>query len=242
MSARYALGAVAALAGLAALGRRGGANHASFTGHLQVEVHPIPNWMTVRDLMNVRDPIVMIRSPDGQEATINGWDLSSHHETFVKEWERDGRGNILKGEALRARLQRFADWVQYHPWPMPLWRGLRLLAASPPPGPVDSAENLGTHWTTHPGIAWRFAAGVHSAASRRGNFHPSIHGRIYRALLTNLDDVDWRQTMYLWARYTSREVGESWRPEVEEQVLVKNPAGLQDVHIQAFDPTGREQG
>ena len=96
------------------------------------------------------------------------------------------------------------------------------------------------HWTTSPGIAWRFAAGVHQASSRRGNFHPSIHGRIYRALLTRISDVDWRQTLYLYVRYSSGELGDNWQPEIEEQILVSSPGGLKDVHVEAFDPTGRE--
>ena len=197
---------------------------------ITVEVAPVGERDTITRVFGRKDPVYTIRTSDGQEALVRGWDLGNHAEVYEALW--NDRGRELRGEALRDELSRFAVWLESQQWPMEVFRGTRT---EEPMGDLrDVSEQQGPHWGTHwtpmYGVAHRFATGQHDAARKsRGQ-----HGQLYAARLEDLDIVDWPATVYYFYRYTDtkRPVGWSNLFDPEHEVKIKGYRHLPVVVLQ----------
>lgn len=220
MSAPLTLGAAAALAGLAALSRRGGSRSAEGRSTVHLErrsTRDIHRAMKAEDEDFVAVEVFEV-GPDGGTHQIQGLRLFylfdenvEYYATMGDEFDADTVDEWL------GFIDEAIDYFNGRHFPMRVYRGLRYSGASRP-----RLEHPGESWTPEIRVAQSFADGHHVAASG-GDV-----GHILTARLMSPSDVDWEATLALYIAFTAVSPGPG---QAEHQIRPTDEDVLQDVEV-----------
>lgn len=217
MSTRLTLGAVGALAGLAALSRRRpGSRGLGAAVALAPRVSAEVELCSIEDFIGIAqggsdETIAMVYAigPQGSKRLVQRVSVESIWDELNAEIDvmQEG-GRLSEDEAVVAGARTVYRWLQGAArdmslvFPLTVYRGIRL-----PEGHQASVGDPGMHWTTWSDIAMSFAAGEHVAASS------GDHGVVLRGTISRPRDIDWASVLYLYLTYSAK-----GGPEVEMQV------------------------
>ena len=245
---------VAALVGLtwlrskaaAPLGRRGAqaVTHVGLGGSANRAGHPNQASLSaqvadVRTLRNIllnrragpyrgRDTeVITISTPEGDIASVSFGALENHFDygEFIDELFEEAEADRLGrtdpagwvAERMSIRLAATADFFTGLSFPLTVYRGLSLAEGDQP-----RLRDPGWHWTPDRAIAESFAAGTHHASTKGPNRQPIL----LRAVIESYNDVDWRESIQNYFRFSS-EGG----PTAERQITI--PSGLVKAQVVA---------
>ena len=219
MSARLALGAAAALAGLAALRARQGSRSTQSgvrfqrasneriyqamrekdDGFIGVEVFKVEPGKESEVLQSIRLIDLWLMDEAAAVHTRTG-------DKFVEKLTKALIGGIDEGIEYFSRLS----------FPIQVYRGLRYSGGGEP-----RLVDPGVCWTPDLWVSKRFADGIHFASSRGDT------GRILTAVLSNPEDVDWAHTLALYVPYSAS----SFTDDIEWQIRPLTSLHVRDVRV-----------
>jgi hypothetical protein len=185
MSARFAFGAIGALAGLAVLdSRRGSRSQRPWSAVADLSGYP--------DYAAVPKGLPVLRLPDGQVLTARSLlDTVDGERSSELAWLLFQYGD---GKRAQQRLEKLARWLDELQAPLTLWRGLYLR--------VGDVVRLGggaegnQHWTPNRDIALAFAWGSDWGPRMPQRITPGMRPVLLRAVLADLSGVDWVTTAH----------------------------------------------
>jgi hypothetical protein len=173
MSARLAIGAVGALAGLAALGSRRGSRQRRVGWSIDhvADLSAYASWRQIVD-----EGVVLVAGYASYaggirefEIAADDWGLEQFRE-FASTWIWDeihaGGTEASYLARLQGQLEDFRAWLEALRYPLTVYRGIRLGAHDDLQlGVDDDAEVYHDHWSTSLPVARGFASGAHRDAS-----------------------------------------------------------------------------
>ena len=213
MSSKLAIGAVAALAGLAALTRRGSRNGAP----VEVLLTPMGH---LKSYLEMRED----NAPGWRESVVASIQVGdeSHPITLDAVCSLVACDPRFYDE-VHDRLQMAADFIEGLDFPLEVYRGVavrgrdRLNLASP-----------GLNWTPEEQIARRFALDQHWASDGTPG-DPGVHSRVLMRSQVHADEVDWPMTFLHYVAYSTLFGDDDG--EAEEQVVLRSDPRSR-VHVQ----------
>jgi len=205
MSAHLAVGAAAALAGLAALrARQGSRSVKNGVRFKRVSDERIYQAMREGDEALVVVEVFVV-DPDAPPRLIQSISLIQLFDEVAVDAYVGMRDNFDLQSA-SAWVSGFGDAIKYFSglsFPMQVYRGLRYTG-----GGELLLVNPGLSWTPDRAVAESFANGSHFSSSSGDT------GRVLTAVLPTPEDVDWAQTLALYVPFTAF----AMESEVERQI------------------------
>jgi hypothetical protein len=177
----WALGAAAAAAGLAALGRRGSRRASS----VLADVSGYPNFDAVPPELPV------IRLPNGHVITAEmPLDIYDFEEVSEPRWLLFANHG---GAEAQRRLLLAGAWLDAMQLPIEVWRGFNVPVGTQIRRTGHDAGDL--HWSTRRDVAIDFAHGSDSGGWRPP-LEPGMEAVLLRSYIQELSEVDWITSLY----------------------------------------------
>jgi len=219
VSAHLALGAVAALAGLAALrARQGGRSAQSSVRFQRASNEQIYQAMLENDNDFIGVEVFKVepgREPEAIQSIrlIDLWLLDEAAAPYTRT------GDKFVEKLTKAWIGGLDEGIEYFSrlsFPIQVYRGLRYSGGGEP-----RLVDPGMCWTPDLAISKRFADGSHFASSKGDT------GRILTGVLSKPEDVDWAHTLALYVPYTAS----SFSDEIERQIRPITSLHVRDTRV-----------